>query len=50
MNSSSSGFISEAVKPLLVLEKDKDVELVDYCLEQFCSNMKRHLQCLESKT
>jgi len=50
MNETSAGFISEAVKPLLVLEKDKDVELVDHCLEQFCSNMKRHLQCLESKT
>jgi len=47
----SSKFILEAVKPLLVLEKEKDVELVNACLETFCSNMKRHMQCLQhSKT
>jgi len=51
MTDDSSKFIIEAVKPLLVLEKDKDIELVNSCLETFCSNMKRHMQCLQhSKT
>ena len=35
---------------MLVLEKDKDIELVESCLSQFCSNMKRHILCLESKS
>ena len=43
-------FPAEARKPLLVLEKDKDIELVESCLSQFCSNMKRHILCLESKS
>ena len=45
----SAGFIAEAVKPLLVLEKDKDQELVESCVALFSSNMRRHLLCLETK-
>ena len=50
MNKVSSGFIAEAVKPLMVLEKDKDRELVESCVELFSSNMRRHLLCLETKS
>ena len=49
MNKVSAGFFAEAVKPLLVLEKDKDRELVESCVELFSSNMRRHLLCLETK-
>jgi len=49
INKESMKFLAEAVKPLLVLEKDKDKDLVTFCVEQFCSNMKRHLQCLSKK-
>ena len=45
MNKVSAGFIAEAVKPLLVLEKDKDRELVESCVELFSSNIQRHLIC-----
>ena len=50
MNPTSDGYVAEATKPLLVLEKDKDNELVEKCLQQFCSNMRRHIQCFESKS
>jgi hypothetical protein len=49
LNKVSAGFIAEAVKPLLVLEKDKDRELVESCVALFSSNMRRHLLCLETK-
>ena len=50
MNDTSEGFVAEATKPLLVLEKDKDNELVEKCLQQFRSNMRRHIQCFENKS
>ena len=50
MNSTSDGYVAEARKPLLVLEKEKDNELVEKCLQQFCSNMRRHIQCFETKS
>merc|ERR1712113_404081 len=50
MNKTSEGFVAEARKPLLVLEKDKDIELVESCLTQFRSHMKRHILCLQFKS
>ena len=50
MNPTSDGYVAEATKPLLVLEKEKDNELVEKCLQMFCSNMRRHIQCFESKS
>jgi len=50
MDSASMGFIAEARKPLLVLEKEKDVELVEQCLQQFSSSMRRHIQCFHPKS
>jgi len=50
MNTTSEGYITEATKPLLVLEKEKDNELVEKCLQQFTSNMRRHIQCFEPKS
>ena len=46
-NPTSDGYVAEATKPLLVLEKDKYNELVEICLQQFCSNMRRNIQCFE---
>ena len=50
MSEVSSGYMAEAVKPLLVLEKERDQEAVAACLEQFACNMRRHILCLEHKT
>ena len=49
MSEVSSGYMAEAVKPLLVLEKVRDQEAVAACLDQFSSNMRRHILCLEHK-
>jgi len=50
MGEASIGFIAEAKKPLMVLERENDVELVEKCLQQFSSNMKKHIQCFYPKT
>lgn len=47
---SSSAFLAEAQKPLLVLEKEADLELVARCLATFQRDMRRHMQCFEAKT
>ena len=50
MTAASLGFVAEAQKPLLVLEKEKDLELVERCAAQFCKEMRRHIQCFEPKS
>jgi len=50
MNPVSEGYVGEARKPLLVLEKDKDMELVENCIQQFSTTMRRHIQCFENKS
>ena len=42
----SDGYVAEATRPLLV-EKNNDNELVEICLQQFCSNMRSNIQCFE---
>ena len=46
-NPTSDGYVAEATRPLLVLEKNNDNELVEICLQQFCSNMHRNIQCFD---
>merc|ERR1712037_968200 len=46
---SSTALLGEAQKPLLVLEKPGDIELVDSCLTNFQRDMRRHIQCFETK-
>lgn len=45
----SSGYLREAQKPLLVLEKASDQELVTRCTTAFTRDMRRHIQCFEVK-
>jgi len=47
MGPNSQALIREAVRPLLELEKEKDVILVQECMDDFLSSMRRHIQCLE---
>merc|ERR1712142_982330 len=49
MSANSEAFVREAVRPLLQLEKEKDVILVQECVEEFQNSMRRHIQCLQSK-
>jgi len=49
MGPTSHAFMGEAVRPLLELEKEKDIILVQDCLEDFSSSMRRHIQCLQGK-
>jgi len=45
----STGYLREAQKPLLVLEKASDQELVTRCTTAFTRDMRRHIQCFEVK-
>ena len=47
LGNSSNGGLSSYCQ---TLEIGKDIELVESCLTQFCSNMKRHILCLETKS
>jgi len=49
MGATSQALMREAVRPLLKLEKEKDIILVQDCLEEFQSSMRRHIQCLQDK-
>lgn len=49
LTESSTALLGEAQKPLLVLEKSADIELVDACLTNFRRDMRRHIQCFETK-
>jgi len=49
LTSTSSGYLREAQKPLLVLEKASDQELVTRCTTAFTRDMRRHIQCFEVK-
>jgi len=49
LTESSTTLLGEAQKPLLVLEKSADIELVDACLTNFRRDMRRHIQCFETK-
>jgi len=48
MTVDSDNYVKEARKPLLELDKEKDVELVDQCVEAFTTSMRRHIQCFEN--
>jgi len=50
MNDSSHNYMAEAVRPLLELEKEKDVLLVQECVREFESSMRRHIQCFTAKS
>jgi len=48
MTVDSENYVKEARKPLLELDKEKDVELVEQCVEAFSTSMRRHIQCFEN--
>jgi hypothetical protein len=47
MGRSSQNFIKEAVKPLVAVEREKDVALVEECVEQFAATMRRHIRSIQ---
>jgi len=47
MSKASDSYLKEARKPLLELDKEKDVELVEECVKNFSSSMRRHIQCFQ---
>jgi hypothetical protein len=46
MGGSGESLMREAVKPLAPVEREKDAALLQQCIQQFATTMRRHIRCL----